>query len=268
MAVLLVSAPALTAGVASAAVSPALGRWGGSGQGGTLHFVVSRVGGTDVFSDLVEQCGDHSHRSTRAYSRLVSLAHIRFVRSFYPCSSATAPDVLSRSRYGEVLQLDHPRVGRAQLVTISIGGNDAGFVHVLVECTRLYGRLHHNRCYRRPAAHRILGGIEALRGTLAGTFDAICGRPAAYLTGRSPPRRPRRTSTSSTSDTSSPTTSSAPVTSGSTSSSGRVRSARRLSPGPSPERRRAASVRAGPAPGARADPLMLQSSGRKAIIPG
>jgi hypothetical protein len=54
--VLILSAPALTAGVASAAASPALGRWSGGGQGGTVHFVVSRVGGTDVFSDLVEQC--------------------------------------------------------------------------------------------------------------------------------------------------------------------------------------------------------------------
>ncbi len=72
VAVLLVSAPALTAGVASAAVSPALGRWGGSGQGGTLHFVVSRVGGTDVFSDLVEQYGDHCiarHARIRVWCR-------------------------------------------------------------------------------------------------------------------------------------------------------------------------------------------------------
>ena len=36
----------------------------------------------------------------------------------------------------------------------------------------------------------------------------------------------------------------------------------------SPERRRAASLRADPAPGARARPLMRQSSGRTAIIPG
>jgi lysophospholipase L1-like esterase len=119
---------------------------------------------------------DRCHRSRRAYSRLVSLAHIRFVRSFYACSGATTPDVLSRSRYGEVPQLDHPRLHRAQLVTISIGGNDAGFVKVLIECTRLYGRLHHSRCYRQSAAHRILGGIEALRGTLASTFEAIRGR--------------------------------------------------------------------------------------------
>ena len=116
---------------------------------------------------------DHCHRSTRAYSRLIALPGIRFLRSFYACSGARAPDVLSRSRYGEVPQVDHPRLRRAQLVTISIGGNDAGFVKVLVECTRLYGRVHHTRCYRQPAAHRILGGIEALRGTLAGTFEAI-----------------------------------------------------------------------------------------------
>ena len=29
------------------------------------------------------------------------------------------------------------------------------------------------RCYGQSAAHRMLGGIEALRGTLAGTFEAI-----------------------------------------------------------------------------------------------
>ena len=56
VAMLILSAPAMAAGVARANVSPALGRWSGSGQGGTVHFVVSRVGGTDVFSDLVEQC--------------------------------------------------------------------------------------------------------------------------------------------------------------------------------------------------------------------
>jgi lysophospholipase L1-like esterase len=119
---------------------------------------------------------DRCHRSTRAYSRLVSLAHIRFTRTFYACSGARTPDVLTRSRFGELPQLGHPRVGHAQLVTITVGGNDAGFLRVLVECTRLYGRLHHGRCYRQANAHRILGGIEALRGTLAGTYQAIRDR--------------------------------------------------------------------------------------------
>lgn len=48
----------LGTGAASAAVSPALGRWSGNGQGGTVHFVVSRVRGSDVLSDLVEQCAN------------------------------------------------------------------------------------------------------------------------------------------------------------------------------------------------------------------
>jgi hypothetical protein len=69
---------------------------------------------------------DHCHRSTRAYSRLIALPGIRFLRSFYACSGARAPDVLSRSRYGEVPQVDHPRLHRAQLVTISIGGTTPG----------------------------------------------------------------------------------------------------------------------------------------------
>jgi hypothetical protein len=59
-ALMILAAPTLGAGVASAAVSPALGRWSGTGQGGTVHFVVSRVRGTDVLSDLVEQCSNGS----------------------------------------------------------------------------------------------------------------------------------------------------------------------------------------------------------------
>ena len=49
---------------------------------------------------------------------------------------------------------------------------------------------------------------------------------------------------------------------------GRCEAAGGCHAGPSPERRRAASLRADPAPGARARPLMRQSSGRTAIIPG
>jgi hypothetical protein len=56
LALIIFAASTLGAGVASAAVSPALGRWSGPGQGGTVHFVVSRVRGSDVLSDLVEQC--------------------------------------------------------------------------------------------------------------------------------------------------------------------------------------------------------------------
>lgn len=33
-------------------VAPALGRWEGTGIGGTVYFVVSQVRGVDVFSDL------------------------------------------------------------------------------------------------------------------------------------------------------------------------------------------------------------------------
>ena len=51
-------AGAVPAGVASASTRPALGRWSGTGKGGTVHFVVSRVGRSDVLSDLVEQCAN------------------------------------------------------------------------------------------------------------------------------------------------------------------------------------------------------------------
>jgi len=116
---------------------------------------------------------DRCHRSTRAYSRLVSRAGlvpgVRFSTSFYACSGATTANVLSTSRFGEQPQITRPALRRAHLVTISIGGNDAGFSRVVAACSRLAPRA----CYRGPTATKLLAGIENLRGTLSSTYDAI-----------------------------------------------------------------------------------------------
>ena len=40
----------------AAAAAPALGRWSGGGSGGAVQFVVSRIRGTLVVSDLVVSC--------------------------------------------------------------------------------------------------------------------------------------------------------------------------------------------------------------------
>ncbi len=49
------------------------------------------------------------------------------------CSGATVPD-LSRARPGEVSQLEAIRRANPDFVTITIGGNDLGFVRQFVEC--------------------------------------------------------------------------------------------------------------------------------------
>lgn len=123
---------------------------------------------------------DHCHRSTRAYPLLVSLPHITFERSFYACFGATTTkNLLSEPLSGEQPQIDRPALRRAQLVTVTIGGNDAGFSAVLKQCSRPSSRVL-GRCYRQPKAGRLLGKIRALRGTLVSTYDAIRARTGPH----------------------------------------------------------------------------------------
>ena len=116
---------------------------------------------------------DRCHRSTRAYARLVSrpgaVPKFRLRSSFYACSGAVTANVLRTRRYGERPQIDRPLLRRARLVTISIGGNDAGFSKVVAACSRLA----RTRCYRGASAATVLQGIRNLRSTLASTYEAI-----------------------------------------------------------------------------------------------
>ncbi|MFI7704860.1 SGNH/GDSL hydrolase family protein [Nonomuraea sp. NPDC049480] len=76
---------------------------------------------------------DRCHRSTGSYVPLVAQAY-RFGggTAFYACSGATTGQLFS-GQYGQRPQIT--RVGpSASLVTLSIGGNDAGFTKVLTAC--------------------------------------------------------------------------------------------------------------------------------------
>ncbi|WP_431946553.1 SGNH/GDSL hydrolase family protein [Actinacidiphila sp. bgisy167] len=66
------------------------------------------------------------YRSTKAFPRLWANAHSPSAFSFTACSGATTTDVLNN-------QLG-PLNSSTALVSISIGGNDAGFVDVMTTC--------------------------------------------------------------------------------------------------------------------------------------
>jgi lysophospholipase L1-like esterase len=135
----------------------ALGDSYSSGEG-----VAPYLPGTDTTAD---RC----HRSTRAYSQLLRVPGERLVRSFYACSGATTANVLTASRYGEPAQITRPKLHGARLVTITIGGNDAAFSHVIKLCSRAVPI----PCYKGAAAKRITGAIAALRGKLEQTYRSI-----------------------------------------------------------------------------------------------
>ncbi|TMR12183.1 SGNH/GDSL hydrolase family protein [Nonomuraea zeae] len=81
----------------------------------------------------VNDGADRCHRATGSYVPLVAQAY-RFGggTAFYACSGATSRQLLS-GQYGQQPQIS--RVGPdASLVTLSIGGNDAGFTKVLTGC--------------------------------------------------------------------------------------------------------------------------------------
>ncbi|WP_171075334.1 SGNH/GDSL hydrolase family protein [Nonomuraea basaltis] len=76
---------------------------------------------------------DRCHRATGSYVPLVAQAY-RFGggTAFYACSGATTGQLFS-GQYGQQPQIT--RVGPStSLVTLSIGGNDAGFTKVLTSC--------------------------------------------------------------------------------------------------------------------------------------
>jgi lysophospholipase L1-like esterase len=130
--------------------------------------------GVPPYEPETDTKGDKCHRSTKAYSRLLTLPGVRLKRSFFACSGATTADVLQQSRYGEPPQIDRPQLRRANLVTISIGGNDALFSKVVAKCLRAAPIA----CYRGKTARKIRGLIDSLGPRLTGTYRKIRERAA------------------------------------------------------------------------------------------
>jgi len=78
--------------------------------------------------------GDFCHRSPLAYSEVLG-EEIGLNPLFYACSGAVTANITSAPHFGEPPQLNDPGVDTsASLVTMTIGGNDAGFSDVLKAC--------------------------------------------------------------------------------------------------------------------------------------
>lgn len=77
---------------------------------------------------------DFCHRSNAAYSEVIGAA-IGLTPKFYACSGAVTSDITSTTHYTEPPQITQPGIDtNTSLLTMTIGGNDAGFSGVLKSC--------------------------------------------------------------------------------------------------------------------------------------
>jgi lysophospholipase L1-like esterase len=129
---------------------------------------------------------DKCHRSKYAYSRQLELPHVRLVRSFFACAGATTENVVSQTTAhvhsvlqwpGEhVVQLANTKqLSAADLVTITIGGNDVRFDRVLMACIRPANCNKYRVADNAPVTGRagILANTSALYPKLVETFTQL-----------------------------------------------------------------------------------------------
>jgi lysophospholipase L1-like esterase len=116
------------------------------------------------------------HRSSKAWPALLAKRRKAAFVSF-ACSGAEIVDVLDgtpRSPEPErtVAQLDRLRgVASVDLVTLTIGGNDAGFAKVLVRCA--IPTVHCERYYRPGGRHDLTKDVKALGARLRAVYRAV-----------------------------------------------------------------------------------------------
>jgi uncharacterized protein YjbI with pentapeptide repeats/lysophospholipase L1-like esterase len=95
--------------------------------------------GNPPFQDGTDVAGDYCHRSDEAYPALLNstLGFSQFW--FYACSGATTENVTDVPKYlAEPAQIGRPGVASANLITLTIGGNDAGFAPTVRACILLF----------------------------------------------------------------------------------------------------------------------------------
>lgn len=90
--------------------------------------------GNPPFEAGTDGNGDFCHRSQAAYPNILAAVFQTAPLTFYACSGATTADMLTDTHYTEPPQIFQPGVSTANLVTLTIGGNNAGFSSVLQAC--------------------------------------------------------------------------------------------------------------------------------------
>jgi hypothetical protein len=140
--------------------------------------------GVPPFDRGTDTRGNRCHRSAHAYSRRLALPRLRLRRSFFACSGAVTDNVghldAASGQIGGAVQ--HPSEAAIQLgrlspadwsatdmVTLTIGGNDARFGPVLTQCL-----LNPLPCHRGRRARRIVRRIaREVKSKVASTYAAI-----------------------------------------------------------------------------------------------
>ncbi|MDK1474644.1 SGNH/GDSL hydrolase family protein [Streptomyces sp. 549] len=135
----------------------------GAGAAATPQAAVSYVALGDSYSSgagagSYQSGSGDCRRSNRAYPQLWSNANSPSSFHFTACSGARTTDVINN-------QLG-PLSSATTLVSVSIGGNDAGFADVMTTCV-LQGE---SACLSRVAVAR-----NYISGTLPGRLDAVYG---------------------------------------------------------------------------------------------
>jgi lysophospholipase L1-like esterase len=115
--------------------------------------------GTGTRSYVEASC----QRSTRAYPALLAAARSGTSLVHRACAGATTSDVL-RDQVSSLTR-------GTRLVSITVGGNDAGFATVLKECAK--------PAWASDCAGAVAGAQRYIRGTLPGRLDRVYGEIAA-----------------------------------------------------------------------------------------
>src|SRR4051794_26982167 len=114
----------------------AIGEFGISGRGGyvALGDSYSSGEGSPPFFAGTDGGGNFCHRSPQAYSEVLGGIY-GIAPKFYACSGAVTSDITSTFHQGEPPQITRDGVdSSADLLTMTIGGNDAGFSDTLKSC--------------------------------------------------------------------------------------------------------------------------------------
>ena len=145
------SSVAALVGLSLAAAAPAQAQEAAGGYVALGDSYSSGVGAGDYDSDS----GD-CKRSANAYAQLWNAAHSPSSFDFTACSGAVTQDVIDG-------QLD-PLDDSTSLVTISVGGNDAGFADAMVTCVTA----GESACIERVQEAR-----DYIQSNLSGQLDAV-----------------------------------------------------------------------------------------------
>jgi lysophospholipase L1-like esterase len=142
---------------------------GSAHAAGPVYVALGDSYSSGVGSGSYDSASGSCYRSTKAYPALWAAAHTPSGFSFTACSGAKTTDVIN-SQLG-------PLSSATTLVSISIGGNDAGFSDVMTTCV-LYSD---STCLSRINTARAYA-TNTLPGQLDAVYNAITAKaPAAQV---------------------------------------------------------------------------------------